>query len=132
MKELLRLLSERCGEAHRRLDDIRLRALELVVAACVADSHELPPGELPPPGPVYDSPPAEPPMTHEAPLTDESTLAAAPAPPQDEDGSPWWEASSGGAPSPWAPAPAEDPLQPPIDDRPPSEPVRGDWEAHQS
>lgn len=136
---------------------MRVRALELVVAACVADSRERPPGETPPPGPAYESP-----------LTDEATLAAVPTRVHERDVTPWWTGESGAPHEPeatpdaqpgqepepepepepgpgpepvaeaeavpdhhrdlWSPRVVDEEPPPAPNDQPPKEPVRGAWE----
>ena len=159
MLELLRLLGTRYEEARRDLDELRVRALELVVAACVAESRERPIGEIPPPGrmreplltdevtavkvapsgtlgegPVATPEPETEPEPESAPRLEpdldevsepepvqlparESEATVVDSPETDE---------MGGAH--WPPRPVEASDEPPVDDRPPEEPVRGAWE----
>jgi hypothetical protein len=122
----LHFLGSRYAEAAGQLDEIRTRALELVVAACVAEAHPATPGEMPPPGPAVTG------------LTDQDL-----APPLVAEETPWWRSEAApvrepeplpepGAPGdgtrppesgePWSGAP------PAPSEEPPPEPVRGAWE----
>jgi hypothetical protein len=128
--DLLQFLGSRYAQARRELDEIRVRALELVVAACVSESRERPPGEMPPP-----SPSSAPVLSEEAALREE--------PP------PVVPAEPGPEPEPEAPVPPESPQErgPAVDREPevehqtgplvwppaggedvPEEPVRGSWD----
>lgn len=134
--DLLRFLGSRYERARSEQDEVRVRALELVVAACINESRDLP----------VEKPLGPPPSDERADLRETSELSEAIRSFQRDvmvpfiEDRPEPEPAHEPKPAPEAPPPPETKQEPAADGsswddaspeeqaRPPEDPVRGAWE----